>query len=168
MDVRHADPDLAQGHSLLRQRAPVWERAAAAVGFPVQRIEVYRPDARQAWLYGQGRVAAELVARGLDPALAQPLLPQVTNAWSARTSAHGFTLPDGTPAAAAADYAVLGPDGLPWTADDPWAPFISWCLAHEQLYGLRHFGPPQRPPPDRPHLQLVEYSDVTHQLDRFA
>lgn len=164
-DLGRADPDLTKGHLLLQQRAPIWERAAADAGYAVQRIEVYRSDDRQRWLYAQGRTAADCRSRGVNPLWARPG-PIVTHAWSAKTSAHGFTNPDGTPAACAGDYAVLGPDGKPWTADDPWVEFMRWCLANEQFYGLRHFGPPLHPVTDQPHLQLVEYNDTTGRLDR--
>src|SRR5260370_22437543 len=168
IDVPRPDPDLAKAHSLFRQRAPVWERAAAAAGFPVQRLEVFRSDERQRWLYGQGRTPEQLLVIGLDPVLACPELPRVTNAPTAHTSAHGYRLADGTPAACAGDYCVLDAAGKLWAADAPWDAFMAWCLAHEQLYALRHFGPPAHPVTDRPHLQLVEYDDVTHTLTRRA
>ena len=164
-DITHADPDLGLGHSLLQQRLPPWEQAAAAAGYRVQRVEVYRPDARQAWLYGQGRTPEALVAVGLDPALARAGAI-VTNAWSAKTSAHGYVLADGTPAAAGADYCVLDGLGRLWAADADWAGFMAWCLANEQTYAIRHFGPPLHPVTDRPHVQLVEWSDSWHDLTR--
>jgi hypothetical protein len=168
MDVTRADPDLAKGHSLLQQRLPPWEQAAAGAGFRVQRLEVYRPDARQAWLYGQGRTPEALQAVGLDPALARPG-QIVTNAWSAKTSAHGYTIqPNETPAAAGADYGVLDSAGKLWAADADWPGFMVWCLANEQQYAIRHFGPPLHPVTDQPHVQLVEYNDHTHQLDRLV
>ena len=163
--VEHADRDLLKGHGLLQQRAPRFEAGATAAGFKLVRTEVYRSDARQRWLYGQGRTAAELATLGFDPAFAQPEKPKVTNAPTASKSAHGWKLPDGTPASCAADYALFGADGKLWTADDPWDAFIAWCLKNEQSYGLRHFGPPARPVSDRPHLQLwPEWSDAQHKL----
>src|SRR3990172_811077 len=94
------DRDPAKWHPLLRQRWPLLAGHLLARVGKVMINEGYRSDARQAWLYGQGRTAAELAVVGLDPALARPGA-RVTNAASARLSAHGVTLPDGTPAAAA-------------------------------------------------------------------
>jgi hypothetical protein len=124
--------------------------------------EVYRSDERQAWLYGQGRTALDLEAVGLDPALARPG-ERVTNAWSAKLSAHGWT-EAGLPAAAAFDLMPLGPDGQAWTADDPWDEFVRVVAEQAEKVGLRHFAKPGKPPWDRPHVQLSEWSDMEHRL----
>src|SRR5260370_23512783 len=119
IDVPRPDPDLAKAHSLFRQRAPVWERAAAAAGFPVQRLEVFRSDERQRWLYGQGRTPEQLLVIGLDPVLACPELPRVTNAPTAHTSAHGHRLVHATPSPDAGSCCRLTPAGRTMAAVTP-------------------------------------------------
>lgn len=136
------------------------------LGCRMMLAEGYRSDARQGWLYGQGRTADQLRARGVDPGYARSG-PVVTNAWSAATSAHGWTV-SGTPAAAALDVVPLGPDGRPWTADDQWSLFVA--LTDEptdalvRAHGLVHFHAPGKTVWDKPHIQMVEWSDAEHRL----
>jgi len=166
-----ADPDLAKGHPLLQERWPRLERILLAkYGWKVVVIEVYRPELRQMWLYGQGRTAAELAQKGIRRAgFARPQLKRVTNAWSARVSAHGVTIrgPAGTwvPAAAALDVVPVGADDRPWTVDDPWDPFVVAIAAEGPTIGLVHFHGRNKGVTDRPHLQLwPEWSDSDHRL----
>jgi hypothetical protein len=91
----------------------------------------------------------------------------VTNAWSAKTSAHGWTETRKgvtVPAAAALDVVPVGKDGKPWTADDDWDGFLRAMTAEGYAIGLVHFHKPGEPPSDKPHLQLKEWSDASHQL----
>lgn len=163
MSVQTPDRDFSKAHPLLRQR---WGQLGGLLFAKIGKTmvwEVYRSDARQAWLYGQGRTANELVAVGLDPALARPGL-KVTNAWSAKLSAHGWTLDDGTPAACALDLVPLGKDDQPWSKDDPWDDMVRVVAEESAKCGLRHFHKAGKAPTDKPHVQLVEYSDALHRL----
>lgn len=172
-DVEKANTDPQLWHPLLVQRwaqlQPLLERYLGCRAFV---NEGYRPDARQAYLFGQGRTPEQLRAKGLDPSLARPG-PIVTNAWSAKTSAHGIVLPmctadwpNGIPASCALDILVLGTDGKPWTQDDPWDQFVMLTTDGGPLayIGLVHFHALGKAVWDRPHLQLIEYSDDTHNL----
>jgi len=156
-----ADPDLSKGHILLQRRWPRLDERLRNAGIVCQIIEVYRPDARQQWLYGQGRTPDQLEARGIDPRYARPG-DIVTNAWSALTSAHGWT-EAGVPAAAALDIDPVGIDGRPWTPDDPWDEFVSEVARCAAQSGLVHFKS-QGIVKDRPHLQAVEWSDRLHRM----
>lgn len=163
MNVAIPDRDLTKAHPLLIQR---WGLLGGILFAKVGKVaiwEVYRPDARQAWLYGQGRTPDDLRAVGLDPALSRHG-EKVTNAWSAKLSAHGWTLDDGTPAAAALDCDPLGEDEKPWTADDPWDDLVRVVAEEAPKVGLRHFHKPGKAPTDKPHIQLSEWSDALHRL----
>lgn len=169
-DITRPDRDLSKAHPLLQERWPLVRARLAGLGFAVIVEEVYRPDARQAWLYGQGRTPEQLMAKGLDPTLARAGAV-VTNAWSAKTSAHGYVLPlctedfpEGVPAACALDVVPLGDDGAPWTADDPWDAFVSAMVGIGAECGLVHFHAPGKAVWDRPHLQLAQWNDATHTL----
>ncbi len=172
-DVQKANVDPNLWHPMVLQRWIILHPLLEAhLGCRVIVNEGYRPDARQAYLYGQGRSSAQLLAVGLSPTLARPGAI-VTNAWSAKTSAHGFVLPmctadwpDGIPASLALDVIPLGADGKPWTKDDPWDQFIALTTDNGPLasIGLVHFHRPGIKPWDAPHIQAVEYSDQTHNL----
>jgi len=157
----HADADLTKGHGLLQLRWPKLDARLRKVGLECRIIEVYRPDARQQWLFGQGRTATELEAKGIDPRYARAGAI-VTNAWSALTSAHGWT-EGGKPAAAALDVDPVGVDGRPWTPDDPWDEMVSEVASCAAQSGLVHFMT-QGKVRDKPHLQLVEWSDRLHSM----
>lgn len=157
-----ADPDLSKGHLLLQRRWPRLDERLRKAGLICQVIEVYRPDARQQWLFGQGRSPAELELKGIDPRYARPG-GIVTNAWSALTSAHGWT-EGGVAMAVAMDIDPVGIDGRPWTADDPWDEMVSEVARAAAVCGLVHFHAPGKAPTDKPHIQCVEYSDRLHRL----
>jgi len=169
-----ANVDPALWHPLVvqswAQLAPVLEEQ---LGVKVAVFEGYRPDARQRWLYGQGRSAVQLAKVGLDPSLSQPSLPIVTNAWSAKTSAHGYVLPmctadwpDGVPASLALDIMIFDAAGKQWANDAPWDQFVALTEDNGALtqYGLVHFHSAGKAVWDRPHLQRVEWSDAVHNL----
>lgn len=158
--------DLTTGHPLLQERwPPLHDELETLLQGRVRVIEVYRYNQRQQWLYGQGRNKAECKAAGVPENYARAG-NRVTNAASSLTSAHGWTreVRKGVyvPAAAALDVVPLGNDGLPWTKDDPWLEFIDMVKDLVPLYGLHHFSKPGKQPWDKPHLQLVEWSDTTH------
>ena len=163
MSVETPDRDWTKAHPLLVRR---WGQLGGVLFARIGKTmvnEIYRADARQAWLYGQGRTAAELQAVGLDPMLARPG-PRVTNAWSAKLSAHGHQLDDGTPASCALDLVPLGADDKPWSADDPWDELVRVVAEESAKVGLRHFHKPGKAPTDTPHVQLVEWNDALHRL----
>lgn len=173
-DLFPRDADLVRAHPLLRAR---WERLqpelARRLSCSVIAWECARSDERQGWLWGQGRSADAVLARGLPPAWARPGAI-ITNAWSARLSAHGFRLNRGTadtplwvPASCGLDVVVLGADGRPWSADDPWDQFVALTQDGGALsgFGLIHFHAPGKQVWDKPHLQPPEWSDVTHTLE---
>ena len=160
---------LSSGHPLLQERWPRLEAVLTKiVKMPFIVGEVYRYDVRQQWLWAQGRSREQCRAAGVPEAYARAGAI-VTNASSARLSAHGCTItrPDGivVPAAAALDIWVLGADGKPWTKDDPWDDFITIVAALAPTHGLRHFSKPGKSPWDKPHIQLLEWSDATHSLN---
>lgn len=168
-DFTQADPDLDKGHPLLVERWGWLEkRLRDKYSFKMQVIEVYRPELRQQWLYGQGRTVGQLQPHGISFAFARPRLKIVTNAWSARVSAHGTTRKDGglvLAAAAALDVVPVGLDRVPWTDDDPWDAFVIALAVEGPTFGLVHFHSRRKEVTDRPHLQLYpEWSDVTHLL----
>lgn len=163
-DVTRPDKDIAKGHLLLQERVPVLEQELLdKYGWATKRIEVYRPELRQQWLYGAGRTVPELAIHGISPAYARPHAARVTNAWSAKVSAHGWTMGI-HPAAAALDIVPLGKDGLPWTQDDPWDAFVATMAKIGPRIGLVHFHSPGKVPWDRPHLELIEWDNATHRL----
>jgi peptidoglycan L-alanyl-D-glutamate endopeptidase CwlK len=59
-------------------------RAIQISGQDFSVLEGVRTDARQRELYGQGRSARELTAKGVDPALARPLMDKVT--WTLKSN----------------------------------------------------------------------------------
>jgi hypothetical protein len=171
------DRDLAKGHPLLQGRWPVLRQELQTKhGIILQIAEVYRPDVRQQWLYGSGRGREKLISRGINPDFARPEAPIVTNAWSAKLSAHGYTLlppftgvppAEGLPASCAMDVVPVGEDGTPWTVDDRWDDFVRLTDDVADIggkIGLVHFHAPGKAVWDKPHLQLVEWSDALHAL----
>lgn len=163
-DFTLASTDLALGHVLVQARWPVLsEFLLNRYGWVMRVIEVYRPELRQQWLYGSGRTVGKLSEYGISARFARPALPVVTNAWTARVSAHGH-LEGIIPAAAALDVVPLGADGRPWTRDDPWTPFVAALARDGAAHGLIHFHAPGKQVWDRPHLQLIEWSDVSFNL----
>lgn len=159
------DRDLKKGHPLLQERWPLLEAFLRDEhGMNTRVNEVYRPELRQMWLYGAGRTQRQLMDLGIPNGLARPTEPRVTNARSARLSAHGWTIGT-TPASAAIDVVPLGLDGRPWTKDDPWDEFVRLLAVHGPQVGLVHFHSPGKGVWDRPHLQLVEWSDRTHRVE---
>jgi hypothetical protein len=163
VSVETPDRDPAKWHPLLRERWPKLAGRLLAAGIRTMIWEGYRSGQRQAWLYGQGRTPEDLRLVGVNPGYARSG-GRVTNAYSARLSAHGWELPDGTPAAAALDLVPIGPDGRPWSLDDRWIDFVQFVAISTAETGLRHFSKPGKPPWDRPHVQLVEWSDPLHRL----
>ncbi len=165
--VSEAIRDMSTGHPLLQQRWPALALWLHGQGFPILVTEVFRYDARQAWLFGHGRRPEQLAVHGLSASLSQPHLPVVTNAWSAATSAHGVTRLNESgvtiPAAAALDAVPVGVDGKPYTADDPWDAVIAAIEEGAPRFGLHHFRTGGRIT-DKPHLELIEYSNATHTL----
>ena len=157
------DRDLTKAHPLLRQRWAQLGGILLARGFKTIIWECFRSEERQAWLYGQGRTATELVAVGLDPSLARPG-EIVTHAYHATLSAHGWRLPDGLPAAAALDLVPLGPSDRSWGPDAPWASFTALVEAVAPATGLRHFRKAGKIT-DAPHVELYpEWSNASHRL----
>jgi peptidoglycan L-alanyl-D-glutamate endopeptidase CwlK len=59
-------------------------RAIQISGQDFSVLEGVRTDARQRELYGQGRSAKELASKGVDPALARPLMNKVT--WTLKSN----------------------------------------------------------------------------------
>lgn len=171
-DYTRADRDLGKGHPVLQQRWTALKGRLLTEGYPMWENEVYRPELRQQWLWGAGRSVNDVVAKGLPHSFARPLERRVTNAWSARLSAHGCTrtilIEDGeekiVPAAAAMDLVPVGKDEKPWTPDDEWTPFVVLLATVGPEYGLVHFHAPGKEVSDKPHLQLVEWSDRDHTL----
>lgn len=165
-DVTRGSRDMALAHPALSRAWAAFRADAQMAGFPLLVLEVFRYDARQQWLYGQGRTGQDLGIKGIDPLLARPDMRRVTEAWSAATSAHGFCVTDANgvlqPAAAAIDCAPVGPDGKPFTGDDDWKNFTGWVEGVANQHGLRHFRNAAGVFPDMPHLQLVTWSDAQH------
>jgi hypothetical protein len=160
-DVTRANTDRALWHPLLVTRWAVLDLKLAAAGIPCRVVEGYRSDERQAWLYAQGRTRPGLI---------------VTNAASAKLSAHGYmckqvVAADGStilvPGACALDIVPIGADGKPWTADDDWPRFVAMTTDAGSVgwnIGLIHFHAPGKQVWDKPHLQLREWSDSSHDL----
>lgn len=162
--VKVPDRDPAKWHPLLRERwALMGDHLYQRVGKTIVN-EGYRADIRQAWLYGAGRTAEMLLAVGVPGEFARPNEEKVTNAWSAKLSAHGWELDDGTPASCALDLVPLGADDKPWTKDDPWDDFVRVVAELAPKCKLVHFSKPGKKPWDKPHVQLVEWSDGLHRL----
>jgi hypothetical protein len=167
-DFTLADRDLAKGHPRLQERVPALEEELErSHGWRIQRVEVYRTELRQQWLYGSGRTVGKLNELGISSRFARPSLKVVTNASSARLSAHGWTEKrDGlvVPAAAAIDCGPVGQDGKLWTADDPWDDFVRTLALIGPKFGLVHFHSPGKAVWDRPHLELLEWSNREHRV----
>src|SRR6266550_535839 len=173
-DLFPASKDWSLAHPLLKPRYGELARELMRThGLGLWVNEIYRPDRRQGWLYGQGRTPEAMIAKGLDSTWARTGAI-VTNAWSAKTSAHGYVLPlctaewpNGVPASCALDVVPLGPDNTPWTKDDDWDLFTRLTTdpgSPGWRIGLVHFHRPGIAVWDRPHLQLREYSDLAHDL----
>ncbi len=158
-DPRAVLRDVTLCHPLVQARWPLLEARLLADGFPMRIIETYRPEDRQQYLFGAGRSVDECLRHGVPSKYARPTEKKVTNAWSAKTSAHGWMML-GKPAAAALDVVPVGADGKPYTPDDPWDAYLAAMTRHGYTFGLVHFHKPGQPPPDRPHLQLREWSDA--------
>ena len=168
MDLSQPDRDMGKVHPVVRQRwfalLPDLEQM---LGCHVLMNEGYRSDERQGWLYGAGRTRDVLDKLGVNPDWARPTELRVTNAWTARLSAHGWMV-NGVPASAALDVVPLGADGKPWTTDDPWGKFVMLTTDTGILaakHGLVHFHAAGKMVWDRPHIQAVEWSDARHQLE---
>jgi hypothetical protein len=163
-DVRVPDTRLELGHPLLQLRLPLLEDLLRTkYGWATRRIEIYRPELRQQWLYGAGRTVGELAPHGISAAFARPTEPRVTKAWSATVSAHGFRF-GAQPASCAVDLCPLGADGRPFTRDDPWEAFVRAMAIEGPAIGLVHFHAPGKDVWDKPHLELLEWSNGTHTL----
>jgi hypothetical protein len=162
------DRNPARWHPLVRARWPALRERLAADGFGMFVNEGYRPELRQQWLWAQGRTAAECGTKGINPRFARPG-PIVTNAWSARLSAHGVIMLDPAtgntviPASAALDVVPVGDDGKPWSHDDPWDAWLAKLAEYGSGIGLVHFTSRGKIS-DMPHLQLIEWSDREHRL----
>lgn len=163
MTYTQADRDLMNGHPLLRDRWEWLNEYLRSQGHSMLVVEVFRSNERQGWLYGAGRTPEAMKLKRLPPYWARPEEPRVTNAWSSSTSAHGLMI-DGRPAAAALDVVPVGRDGKPFTADDPWDEFVATIAKVGPRYGLVHFHAPGKAVWDRPHLQLIEWSDRHRRL----
>lgn len=160
-DVTKPNTDRALWHPLLVARWNELDLRLAAGGIPCRVVEGYRSDERQQWLYAQGRTRPGSI---------------VTNAKTAKQSAHGYTLvppytgdvpPAAIPAACGIDVVPLGEDGKPWTADDDWPRFVGMTTEPDSIgwnIGLIHFHAPGKAVWDKPHLQLREWSDLSHDL----
>jgi hypothetical protein len=163
-DPRIPDRDLAKGHPLVQLNLPPLLVDLEQAGFPMFVEEVYRFDLRQQWLFAQGRSPEVCRLNAIPEAWARPG-PIVTNASSARASAHGFKLLNGQPASCAVDLVPLGPDGKPWSPDDPWQEFVGRLEPLLNAHGFRHFHAPGKEVWDKPHVQLVGWNDATHTLN---
>lgn len=163
-DYRKPDNRLELAHPLLQARLPELERQLLdKYGWHTQRIELYRPEIRQQWLYGASRTGAALAEHGITAAFARPREARVTNAWSARVSAHGYLLGT-TPAAAAVDLCPVGADGRAFSRDDPWEEFVRAMALEGPAIGLVHFHSPGKAVWDKPHLELLEWSNREHTM----
>lgn len=157
------DRDLGKGHPLLRERLPAFLAEFARRGIELMIGEIARSDQRQGWLWCQGRPLVDVVARGFPKEWARRG-GIVTNAWSAKLSAHGFTI-NGVPAACGTDLIPVGADRKPWTADDRWSDFVALSDDMNDVggqLGLIHFHAPGKAVWDRPHVQCIEWSDAKH------
>lgn len=170
-DPTVANRDLQYLHPfVVTSWAQLQPELATALGVRVELGEGYRADARQRWLYAQGRTPEQCIAKGIAAGWARSG-PIVTNAWSAKTSAHGYVLPQCTedwpegvvPAAVAIDLLVYDAAGKLWQSDAPWDKFIALTTDAGELtkYGLVHFHRPGVNVWDKPHLQRVEWNDAT-------
>lgn len=164
--LAQADRDPAHLHPVLRRRWQITQDVLSReFGLPTLMTEGFRSNARQAWLWAQGRTAEACQAKGIDPTWARPG-GILTNAWSSKVSAHGWVF-NGEPMAAAVDVVPLGTDGKPYTNDDPWDHFLAVCTREAGRFGLVHFTS-HGVITDRPHLQLAEWSDADHTLHLYS
>jgi hypothetical protein len=155
--------DLRLAHPKVQERWPMLLKLLEGAGFQMLVNEVYRPDVRQQWLYAQGRTAEQCKRMGIPAKFAREGAI-VTNSWSAKNSAHGWTRAVGVgkvaPAACALDVVPVGADGKPWTKDDLWDTWYTFVSRSDvKALGLVHFAKPGKKPWDMPHLQLKEWSD---------
>lgn len=151
------DRDMGKANLLVQRRWPRLKHLLAAEGIATDVNEVYRAELRQQWLWAQGRTVEQCQAKGIDLRFARPG-SIVTNAWSAKKSAHGWT-EGGVPSSCALDVVPIGGDGKPWTADDRWDDFVSLVAVLGAQVGLVHFHAPGKAVTDRPHVQLSEWRD---------
>lgn len=163
-DLSRAIRDVRTTHPLVQQRWANLKLVLQGAGFVTQENEMYRTEARQQWLFAQGRTTEQCKRYGVPARYAREG-SIVTNSWSAKNSAHGWTQPAGVgkvvPAACALDVVPLGADGKMWTKDDPWKEWYAFCERPEvRALGLIHFHKPGKEAWDKPHLQLLEWSDV--------
>lgn len=166
-DYKIPNKDLESGHQVLQNRWSLLKEAIEVQNKIVLVVnEVYRSDERQQWLYGAGRSVADLALKGIRADFARPTESKVTNAWSAATSAHGYTI-NGKAASVGMDVVPVGADGKPWTKDDDWDLFVRLTDDINDLggqIGLIHFHAPGKEVWDKPHLQLIEWNDSSHTL----
>jgi hypothetical protein len=160
--------DLRTAHPLVQTRWANLKLVLEGAGFPTIENEVWRPNERQQWLWAQGRTADQCRRQGVPVKYARDG-NIVTNSWSAKNSAHGWTTNLGggklAPAACALDVVPVGTDGKPWTKDDPWQEWLAFVDRPEvAALGLVHFAKPGKKPWDLPHLQLREWSDKEKRL----
>lgn len=160
--------DLRTTHIFVQTRWAVLKPLLEAAGFAMLENEAYRTEERQRWLWAQGRTVEQCRRNGVPVKYARGG-NIVTNSWSARNSAHGWTQSVGVgkvvPAACAIDVVPLGTDGKPWTKDDPWDTWYTFlCQPTILAIGLVHFHKPGKKPWDMPHLQLKEWSDQLKRL----
>lgn len=163
LEPSRAVRDLSLTHPLIQQRWPMLCVLLESRGLKMFVVETYRYHERQRWLFGAGRTAEQLKRYGVPTKYARPAERIVTNSWSALNSAHGWTRHDDTgklvPAAAALDVVPVGADNKPFTTDDEWQRFLHLVEVDGASLGLVHFHKPGKPPWDKPHLQLTEWSD---------
>lgn len=175
-EVPDADP--AKWHSVMQQRVPpMLNFLFARFGYKAKVFEGYRSEQRQQWLWAQGRSAEDCAAAGVPEEFARPG-QIVTNASSAATSAHGYTVTAPTSGVVtpgmAQEFSVtpaaLAVDVIPDEEAHPFADevfFDAFAGAMEQtveLFGLRHFYRKDGTCWDKPHVQAVEWDDATSGL----
>lgn len=161
-DYRVASRDLALMHPKGAERWLALKiHLETKFGMPMLLVEAYRPELRQQWLWAQGRTVEQCAEKGISTAFARAGAI-VTNAWSAKKSAHGWTRKNEAgivvAAAAAVDVVPVGPDNKPYTKDDEWDEFIAVLAREGPSFGLVHFTSRGKVT-DRPHLQMVEWRD---------
>src|SRR6478735_5832524 len=93
-NLDHALRDIRLAHPLVQDRWRVLEGKCMEAGFAMFLNEVWRPDQRQQWLWGQGRTALECVRQGIPAKFARPG-SIVTHSTRASNSAHGWMVSGG-------------------------------------------------------------------------